>query len=823
MEIDVFVSHHTSSSLHIVEGIVNKLESVGIRCWYAPRDTEGTYASSIAKALNSCQVFLLILNKPASESFHVLNEIDMVTKRLTKGESVNILPFHVADDEIGEDAQYYLGRLHWIDAMTPPMYQRIDELVERIAKILGKEIAITQEKSGDGGNTYKLVSKMPQARDIFDGRDFLLDQIHAAFAEGKRTLFLEGIGGIGKSELAKQYALRYREDYDNILFVTYELSLEKLVCDSTAIEIENFPPIQEEDEHTYFQKKMQALRSIADERTLIIVDNFDVDMDPNLKEFLEGKYRVIFTTRNAHPGYTTVKVGTIQDKDVLFRIFEQNYGASIEEWERPYVEELFERIEYHTYTIELIAKQMEASFLNTQEMLELLKKGELQQKVSETVSGRKDQKTAFGHICSVFNTSNLNEEEQRILMFLSLMGTRGIIAPRFKEWANLQSFETVNQLVRKSWIRKEGGQRISVHPLVKEVIYAVLRPTVDSCLELLESMAVFSFGAWFRNYQENEAVADNYLAVLEYFQNDLGKNPTRFETFCSFLWQVGKFSDSIRFGHLLYDACVKVYGEASLEAGFTAKSLGGDYFNSGRVRESIPWYKKGLESMLESGMIPTEDLAIAYEKVARCYTWEYEQNFEKAEEYFQKSLDIRLELREALKAGENRGMFMKYEHYGPKLAELRIGECYMELGRMYQMMGDYEKGIEYARKQKEILLTYDPDNLSSIAYDEYDEGVCHYYLGIRGSEAGDMESADAHWKEAEKCLSSALEKNMERRGALAIDTIDNQEYLADVYAAMKRYAEASNGYMAVITMTENLMGKECERIQSVKKKMDFQA
>ena len=108
MDIDVFVSHHTSSSLHIVEGIVNKLESVGIRCWYAPRDTKGTYASSIAKALNSCQVFLLILNKPASESFHVLNEIDMVTKRLTKGESVNILPFHVADDEIGEDAQYYL-------------------------------------------------------------------------------------------------------------------------------------------------------------------------------------------------------------------------------------------------------------------------------------------------------------------------------------------------------------------------------------------------------------------------------------------------------------------------------------------------------------------------------------------------------------------------------------------------------------------------------------------------------------------------------------------------------------------------------------------
>ena len=93
MEIDVFVSHHTASSLHIVEGIVNKLESQGIRCWYAPRDTEGAYASSIVKAINSCSVFLLILNRPASLSVHVLNEIDMVSKRLTRSEDVKISPF----------------------------------------------------------------------------------------------------------------------------------------------------------------------------------------------------------------------------------------------------------------------------------------------------------------------------------------------------------------------------------------------------------------------------------------------------------------------------------------------------------------------------------------------------------------------------------------------------------------------------------------------------------------------------------------------------------------------------------------------------------
>lgn len=206
MDIDVFVSHHTSSSLHIVEGIVNKLEASGLRCWYAPRDTQDSYAASIAQALQSCRAFLLVLNKPASESFHVLNEIDMISKRLTRGEAVHIVPFHTADEDISQDAQYYLGRLHWIDAMTPPMYKRLDELVDYINRALGRKVSVSAVSKSQE-NTYHLVAKLPQARDVFHGREDLIARIGDVFAGGKKAVFLEGIGGIGKSELAKQYAL----------------------------------------------------------------------------------------------------------------------------------------------------------------------------------------------------------------------------------------------------------------------------------------------------------------------------------------------------------------------------------------------------------------------------------------------------------------------------------------------------------------------------------------------------------------------------------------------------------------------------------------
>lgn len=822
MNIDVFVSHHTSTSLHIVEGIVNKLESVGIRCWYAPRDTEDAYASSIARALESCAVFLLILNRPASESFHVLNEIDMVTKRLVKGEDVKILPFHVADDEIGADAQYYLGRLHWIDAMTPPMYKRVDELVERIARLLGKsDISLSESAAPAQETAYRLVGKMPQARDIFDGRDYLLDKMESVFASGKQALFLEGIGGIGKSELAKQYAIRHKDKYDTIVFATYESTLEHLVCDSEAIYIENLEQTQEEDTDTYFRRKLQILQSICNERTLLIIDNFDVNDDEKLKPFLEGNYHVIFTTRNAHLGYTTVKVEAIQDLDVLFGIFEKNYGAALSDEERPYIEEIFRMVEFHTYTIELIAKQMEASFLSADEMAALLKGGSLKSQITETVSGRHDMNTAFGHICSVFNTSRLDENDKQILRFLSLTGTGGIPAVRFKEWANLTSFDPVNTLIRKSWVRKESGQRLSLHPLVKEVVHAMLTPTYENCDSFLYQAAKFCSKSWFRDYQENIGVANTIVAMLDYFQIPDGTNVPVLESPVNFLWQVGKFDECIKFSLRLYQDSVEKLGADTMDSGFAAKVVGGCYFNSGYEEESIPWYKKGLELMLASKAEETEDLAMSYEKVGRCYTWIYEQDFEKADMYFQEALAIRLRLLDALKNGASKRMFSPFENYGVKLAHIRIGESYMEMGRMNQMAGNYEKALDYVSRQGDILDAEFPDDLASQAYVHYDKGVCHYHLAKNALAAGNDAFSASELVLAETHFSKALELNLKRRGALALDTIDNQEYLADTYAAQKRYGEASNAYMAVISMVENLLGKDNERIQKVKEKMEF--
>ena len=366
LNIDVFISHHTDSSRNIVEAISNKLESIGIRCWHSCRDIAGgAYAGSIMQALMTCSIFLLVLNRPASESAHVLNELEIATSRLSKKENVTIVPFHIADDDIAPETRYYIQRHHWIDAVKPPMYARIDELADHLLRLLGREPVVQNTPVA----AHRLVSQMPTPRDIFQGRDGLLEQMRQSFAEGKRVLFLEGIGGIGKSELAKQYACRNQKDYDHVVFLTYPGSLLQLVCNPAALVIEGLEQAPEESDRTFFDRKLSVLASITDSRTLLIVDNFDVDNDPDLNAFLRGSYRVIFTTRNAHPGQTTLRIGTIDDMDSLMGIFSENYGCEPAEDEKDDLMELFRLVECHTYTIELIAKQMEASFMSTAEML----------------------------------------------------------------------------------------------------------------------------------------------------------------------------------------------------------------------------------------------------------------------------------------------------------------------------------------------------------------------------------------------------------------------------------------------------------------------
>ena len=126
-----FISY-SSKDKNIADNLCAKLESAGIRVWYAPRDTRsGDYAASIVSAISRCTHFIVILSGNSFQSHHVLNEIDLAFERLGK---LRFCPLKIDEETMGPAFTYYLSTQHWMDAHVPPLEKRLDEFVEKIVR-----------------------------------------------------------------------------------------------------------------------------------------------------------------------------------------------------------------------------------------------------------------------------------------------------------------------------------------------------------------------------------------------------------------------------------------------------------------------------------------------------------------------------------------------------------------------------------------------------------------------------------------------------------------------------------------------------------------
>jgi hypothetical protein len=142
---DVFISY-SSKDQKIADAVVNILESHKIKCWIAYRDAEagGEYAVSIINAIKSSKVCVLIFSHESNRSTHVLNEVNSCVNH-----GVTIIPFRVADVMMHDAIEYYLGKTHWLDALTAPLEAHIHKLADRINAIAGKVSPVGANGSGD--------------------------------------------------------------------------------------------------------------------------------------------------------------------------------------------------------------------------------------------------------------------------------------------------------------------------------------------------------------------------------------------------------------------------------------------------------------------------------------------------------------------------------------------------------------------------------------------------------------------------------------------------------------------------------------------------
>jgi len=130
---DVFISYSSHDKV-IANAVCATLEKNAIRCWIAPRDVSPgePWASSLVRAIQESQLFVLILSQGSNASGQVLREVEQAVDR-----GIPIIPLRIENVEPTEAMRYYIKSLHWLDAMSPPIERHLERLTESVRTFLG--------------------------------------------------------------------------------------------------------------------------------------------------------------------------------------------------------------------------------------------------------------------------------------------------------------------------------------------------------------------------------------------------------------------------------------------------------------------------------------------------------------------------------------------------------------------------------------------------------------------------------------------------------------------------------------------------------------
>ena len=314
-------------------------------------------------------------------------------------------------------------------------------------------------------------------QNCFIGRDRELADMGRRL-NNMHVLFLHGIGGIGKTELALRYGYKKRDRYDTILFLRVEEGLlESLGREDVSLR--GFAREEGEKQNEYAARKLEALRACLTGEDLLILDNLDEE-DDFLEEVLSLPCHIVITSRQDFRdwNYPQMEIYELNGEEEVMELFRAYNAVSYEEDEMEAVRDMLQYMDYHTMLTELLAKHLRVSGLSPTEVKQRME-GELgiiglsREEVRHRKGKRSLQTSVQSHLRVLFDTSSLGREEVRILEDLSLFAGARLDREMFLEWRGGDSgdAEDLERLVLRGWVEEWEDKKVSLHQIVLDLVY----------------------------------------------------------------------------------------------------------------------------------------------------------------------------------------------------------------------------------------------------------------------------------------------------------------------------------------------------------------
>lgn len=319
-------------------------------------------------------------------------------------------------------------------------------------------------------------------------------------------VLLYGIGGIGKTELCRKLFERWSSKVNlsddglklsSIGWLFYNGSIEQTCYN-------NFPVIEPTSDMKAYLDNVKALTRKHGRKLLLFIDNIN-DIKNVEHELRDFGCRLIITSRSNQTQYiaSMVEINMLRPDFcyTLYRKFietdeqiEQNVPAQE-------VIDIANLCNFHTLTLELLAKTQRSINKTYREMLKLLLNQRFDlRNIDETVyyvhnpeNGQQQQSKApfNSQLGKIFAISNLPTNQVNLLKLLSVFSDEPIAIDLVSKWVGIDSYVILNELIEKGWVNQNyANSDIQIHSVISSMIISKYEPKYHSYRSIIYNISL---------------------------------------------------------------------------------------------------------------------------------------------------------------------------------------------------------------------------------------------------------------------------------------------------------------------------------------------
>ena len=618
----------------------------------------------------------------------------------------------------------------------------------------------------------------------FTGRETELQELSQRIEEGRKSVLVSGMGGIGKTHICRKLFEEYLNKHAGgengpfryLGYIEYSGDMGSSLQNCLKFKQQDSP----EQNQEAAWKELEYLA--ADGKLLLFVDNVDKTLgaDLGLQRLIGIPGAVVLTSRQASfsdefEPYRVGFLGVEQCKEIYGKIRFEGSERKVNAEEVEDLEYVIENLAgRHTITVELLAHLARTKHWTIKRLREELEKKGFRltfHKAGELVNIQESYE-------KLYDLSELTGAEQNVLEAFSVLPYIPLPTELCNQWLLLdarvsEDDDILMGLYQKGWLQVDWEQEsYAMHPVFAQFIYEKRKPNAEKHAGLIEAcrdcMEIPDSGSALE-CQKFIPFAEKIVEKL-----NMGKELEQIgflSKFAYLLHYVGQYRETEKLFNSLLKIDRERWGENHPEVAIGYSNMGSVYEEQGEYEKAKGLYEKSLrirERVLGEGH---PDTARSYSKMGSVY--EEQGEYEKAKELYEKSLRIHERV-----LGEGH----------PDTASI-----YNNLGLVYAAQREYEKAEELFEKSLRVY--------------ERIMGENHPYTATSCSCLASVYREQGKYVKAEELHQKSLRIRERALGENHPDTANSYNSLALVYKEQGEYAKAQELYEKSLRIREKMLGE----------------